>query len=208
MEIVLEQMNNGERVSKLDLPTKIEYKKFMSTKATIAYGKDFHLYEEMGDQNHIYIELETNNYEARYGRVMLPIPVHIWEAIREFPGVRFELAGLSDAKLQQRVEREVDERIAKWREAKKRGEKSVWRWVGALAFGDADDSRAKQIKKGLAYYRQQRKWEREVKEAIAKLRWENSPEGRRKRNEEHDRKAARHQAARKVAETRKKAKVL
>ncbi len=178
----------------------------MSAKATIAYDKNFHLYEESGDPNHIYLELETNNFEAGYGRVMVPIPVHIWEVIREFPGVRLDLADLTDAQIQEKVEKEVDERICEWKEAKKRGEKGIWRWVGGLQFGDADSPRAEQVRKGREWYRGQRKWEREVKAAIEKLRWENSPEGKRKRLEEHNRKAARYQAARKAAETRRKKK--
>lgn len=161
----------------------------MSTKATIAYDKNFHLYEEMGDPNHIYFELETNNYEAGYGRVMIPIPVHIWEVIREFPGVRLELASLSDAQLREKVEKEVSERTQRWKEAKKRGEKISFVLSWSPAYGEASNPRAKQIRKGLGHYRQQRKWEREVKAAIEKLRWENSKEGRKQRIDEHNRKA-------------------
>lgn len=156
----------------------------------------------------MYLELETNHFEAGYGRVMIPIPVHIWEVIREFPGVRLGLAEFSDAKLRVKVEKEVDERIQRWKEAKKRGEKISWVLSWSRAYGEASNPRAKQIRKGLGYYRQQRKWEREVKAAIEKLRWENSPEGRRKRLEEHNRKAVRYQAARKAAETRRKKKLV
>ena len=161
----------------------------MSTKATIACGRNFHLYEDMGDREQIYLQLDTTNFEAGYGQVIVPIPVHIWEVIREFSGVRLNLAELTDKELRQKVEQEVDERIAKWNEAKQQKAKSIWRWAGSLAFGDADEPRAKQVQAGLRYYRHERKWQREVKAAIEKLRWENSPEGRKHRMDEHNRKA-------------------
>jgi hypothetical protein len=169
----------------------------MSTKATIAYGKNFHLFREMMEQEHIYLELETTNFEAGYGQVTVPIPVHIWEVIREFPGVQLDLADLSDAELRKRVEREVDERIEEWNQAQKRDPKSLLRWAGGLAFGAADEPRAKQLQKGLRYYRNQWKWQREVKAAIEKLRWENTPEGKRKRLDERNRWVRKEQAARK-----------
>jgi len=179
----------------------------MSTKSTIAYDKKFHLYKEMGDPNHIYLELDTNNYEAGYGRVMIPIPVHIWEVIREFPGVRLELADLSDAQLLEKVEKEVDERIQTWKEYEKLGKNGIWcRLAGSLTFGDVADPKAKQIRTGLGYYRAQRKWQREVKAAIEKLRDENTPKGQRKRLEERNRRVAKQQAARKAAEVRRKRK--
>jgi hypothetical protein len=46
----------------------------MSTRATIAYGKNFHRFREMMEQEHIYLELETTNFEAGYGQVTVPIP--------------------------------------------------------------------------------------------------------------------------------------
>jgi hypothetical protein len=46
--------------------------------------------------------------------------VHIREVIREFPAVELDLAGLSDAELRQKVEREVDERIQEWKQATKK----------------------------------------------------------------------------------------
>ena len=166
----------------------------MSTRATIAHGKNFHLFQDLGDHQHIYLELDTTNFEAGYGQVTVPIPVHVWEAIREFPGVRLDLAGLSDAQLRQRVEQGVDERIRAWRAAKGERSKNMLSFCGSMAYGPASDTRTKQLRHGLAYYRRERKWQREVKAAIKKLRWENSPEGRKKRAEEHNRRAARYRA--------------
>lgn len=166
----------------------------MSTKATIAYGKNFHLFHDMGDRQHIYLELDTTNFHAGYGQVTVPIPVHVWEAIRECPGVHLDLADLSDAQLRQKVEKDVDERIREWRAAKGERDKTMLSFRGLIPYGSASETRTKQLRRGLAYYRQGRKWQREVKAAIKKLRWENSPEGRKKRAEDHNRRAARFRA--------------
>ena len=166
----------------------------MSTRTTIAYGKNFHLFHDMGDRQHIYLELETTNFEAGYGQVTVPIPVHVWEAIREFPGVRLDLADLSDPQLRQKVEQAVDERIREWRATKGERNKSWVKFFGSVPYGAASDPRTQQLRKGLASHRQERKWQREVRAAIGKLRCENSPEGRRKRAEERNRRVARNRA--------------
>lgn len=35
-------------------------------------------------------------FEASYNRVMVPIPVHIWEVIRQYPGLDLSWANKSD----------------------------------------------------------------------------------------------------------------
>ena len=49
----------------------------MSTKITIAHGRNFHLYQEALDEDHVHLELEGIKFEASYNRVMVPIPVHV-----------------------------------------------------------------------------------------------------------------------------------
>ena len=49
----------------------------MSTKSTIAHGRNFHLYHEALDEDYVYLELEGTKFEASYNRVMIPIPVHV-----------------------------------------------------------------------------------------------------------------------------------
>ena len=63
----------------------------MSTKCTIAHDESFHFYHEVLDDDHVYLELRTTHFEAGYGRVMIPIPIHIWETIRHLGGVRLDL---------------------------------------------------------------------------------------------------------------------
>lgn len=92
----------------------------MSTKATIAHGPNFHLYHDLLDEDNVYLELEGTQFEAGYNRVMVPIPVHVWEVIRQYPGIDLEYVDKTDAELSQLVEHQVDDRIKKYEEADER----------------------------------------------------------------------------------------
>ena len=83
----------------------------MSTKSTIAYGRNFHLYHEALDEDYVYLELEGTKFEASYNRGMIPIPVHVWEVIRRYPGIDLKYADRTDAEIRRYVEQEVDERL-------------------------------------------------------------------------------------------------
>jgi hypothetical protein len=89
----------------------------MSTKCTIVHGPGFHFYHEILDDDHVYLELETTHFEVGYGRVMLPIPIHIWETIRHLGAARMDLADKEDGALVAMIERNVDKRIAEYQQA-------------------------------------------------------------------------------------------
>jgi hypothetical protein len=61
----------------------------MCTKSTIAYSHgpdfDFHFFHEVLDDDGVYLELAGADvqYEAGPGRVLVRIPVEIWEVIRQ-----------------------------------------------------------------------------------------------------------------------------
>src|SRR5262245_10257929 len=106
----------------------------MSTKSTIAHGRNFHLYHEALDEDYVYLELEGTKFEASYNRVMIPIPVHVWEVIRRYPGIDLKYADRTDAEIRRYVEQEVDERLKMYEEADEKskglvsvsGRSSVW----------------------------------------------------------------------------------
>lgn len=85
----------------------------MSTKVTVAYGENFYLYQEVFDEDFIYLELEEVQFEASYNRVMMPIPIHIWEVIRKYKGIDLSWASRTDEEILRYVEEEVDKRIQK-----------------------------------------------------------------------------------------------
>jgi hypothetical protein len=144
----------------------------MSTKATIAYGPTFHLYHEALDEDFVYLEIEGTQFEASYNRVMVPIPVHIWEIIRRCPGIDLSYANKTDDEIRDYVEHEVDERIGEYEKASERA-KGIASLSGSLVFGPADQSREQQIAAGIEYFIKVREHQQQVKEAIAKLEQAN-----------------------------------
>ncbi len=139
----------------------------MSTKCTIAHGENFHFYHEVLDDEHVYLELKTTHFEAGYCRVMLPIPIHIWEAIRHLGGAQLDLADKQDDELLAMVENEVDQRIAEYQQGANRA-----RLVSliSLPYGKADLPRTDQIHQGMDYFRDRRQRQREVSSLIAEIR--------------------------------------
>ncbi len=139
----------------------------MSTKATIAYGPTFHFYHEVLDDNYVYLELEQVEFEASYNRVMVPIPVHIWEVIRQYPGIDLSWADKSDQDILDYVSQAVDERRQKFAEAEHN--KGLISLSRSLVYGKADDPREEQIQQGIAYYQTLRSHQQQVIAAIEAL---------------------------------------
>lgn len=140
----------------------------MSTKSTIAHGPNFHLYHEAFDQSHVYLEVEGTQFEASYNRVMVPIPAHIWEVIRQYAGVDLRYAEKTDEELRQYVEREVDERLEKYAQASEKS-RALISVLGSIAFGTADLTREEQIAQGLAYFTKTREHQQQITQAIGEL---------------------------------------
>ena len=140
----------------------------MSTKATIAHGPNFHLYHEVMDEDHVYLEVESTQFEAGYGRVMVPIPVHVWEVIRQHPGVDLQLADKTDAQLREHVEAALDDRLRRHQDANEKA-KGLMALSGSLTFGSIDQSRAAQLAAGLDYYTRLREHQRQIQRAVAAL---------------------------------------
>src|SRR5262245_24365437 len=119
----------------------------MSTKSTIAHGNNFHFYHECFDDNHVYLELEGMEFEAGYNRVMVSIPIHIWETIRHLGEARLDLINHTDEYLLEMVEAKVDERIADYQETLRTNPKNSAGWIrlsGALLYGGSDEPREEQ----------------------------------------------------------------
>lgn len=144
----------------------------MSTKATMAYGPTFHFYHELFDEDHVFLQLEQVQFEAGSNYVMVPIPFHIWEVIRQYPGLDLSLAEKTDEELLAEVTKQVDERIAEYvaMEGQKR---TLAAFAGFLVFGTADKPRDEQIETGMHYYTEQRERQRRVIAAVDELRREN-----------------------------------
>lgn len=148
----------------------------MSTKNSLAYGPSFHLYQELFDDNNIYLEMEGTHFEATYNRIRLPIPVHIWEVIRRIASVSFDYADKSEAEIRDKVNRDVDVRLKQYAEANESGKRPDT-LSGALIFGPIDAPREEQIAKGIAHFTQIREHQRQIRIAIGELeRLQRRPE--------------------------------
>lgn len=141
----------------------------MSTKATVAHGPNFHLFREVLDDCHIYLELENVQFEASYNRVTVPIPVHIWEVIRRHEGTDLSFADKTDEEIRSLVEREVDERISQYDQETDEKRRRLIAIFGSMPYGTADSPREEQIESGIQYFTQKREHQRQIKEAIADL---------------------------------------
>ncbi len=141
----------------------------MTVKATLAYGKNFHFYHEAHDNNHVYLELEDVSYNVGYRRVMVAIPIDVWEVIRGLGEARLDIAETSDEELIRLVEERVDDRIADYKRViESDGEKASWlRFSESIKFGPADATREQQLLRGIDYYRTERERQREVAARIA-----------------------------------------
>ncbi|MBC3920056.1 hypothetical protein H8L32_21495 [Undibacterium sp. CY18W] len=140
----------------------------MSTKSSLAHGPNFHLYSEAFHDGHVYLELEGAQFEVSNNRVMLSIPVPVWEVIRRCPGMTFDYADKTDAELRHHVEREVDERLKHCAEASYNANAATPLY-GSIIYGSVDRQREDQIVSGIAYFNKIRTHQREVLQAITEL---------------------------------------
>lgn len=150
----------------------------MSTKTTVAYGSNFHLYKEALDENFIYLELEGVSFEANYNRVMVPIPVHIWEVIRQYPGTDLSWSDKTDEEIESYVEQQVNERILRWQQAENDQQRGLIALFGSLAYGSAENPRQEQIEQGVTYFKRLREHHRQIKQAIEELEKTNRTQKR------------------------------
>jgi hypothetical protein len=141
----------------------------MTVKATLAYGKSFHFYHEANDNNHVYLELEDVAYHVGYRRVMVAIPIDVWEVIRNLATANLNLVNISDEELIRLVEDRVEERVEEYTAAKSATleEAARIRFNDSPVFGVMDSPREQQIARGIEYYRTERERQREVLSRIS-----------------------------------------
>ena len=141
----------------------------MTIKTTLAYGRNFHFYQEGLSNNYVYLELEDAPYDAGYRRIMIAIPIDIWEAIRPLGAARLELAASSDEELLHIVKTKVEERITTYHRIRSSNieQAEIYRFDNSLIFGAADENREQQIDRGMGYYRTERERQRGIANRMA-----------------------------------------
>lgn len=141
----------------------------MTMKTTLAYGRNFHFYQEGLSNNYVYLELEDVPYDAGYRRVMVAIPIDVWEAVRHLGAARLDLGEASDLELLELVEKLVERRISEYERARLASpeQAELHRFDNSIIFGAKDDGREQQIARGLEYYKIERERQRSIIERIA-----------------------------------------
>jgi translation elongation factor EF-Tu-like GTPase len=111
----------------------------------------------------------TLPYDAGYRRIMVSIPIDVWEVIRLLGAAKLDLINSSDEELLELVEREVNERVAGYERMRSSdAEKAaLLRFDNSIVFGVADSDPSQQIKRGMDFYQTERERQREITLRIA-----------------------------------------
>lgn len=103
-------------------------------------------------------------YDVGYRRIMIAVPIDIWEVIRLLGSARLDLVDASDEDLLELVKREVDNRVTAYQRiiSSNLQHAEAARFHNSLIFGAADEGREQQIARGVDYYRTERERQRGV----------------------------------------------
>lgn len=142
----------------------------MSTKCSIAHGTGFHLYNEVFDDEHVFLQLDKADFEAMPDSVMVKVPLHVWEYIRCFPGADLSYAGVSDEQIHEEAVHAVDSRLAEAAEASSDRMRNLIAVGGSFVMGDIALPRDEQIANYVAHHQRQRAQQREVLAQVESLR--------------------------------------
>jgi hypothetical protein len=136
----------------------------MTVKTTLAYGRNFHFYLQAHENNYVYLELEDVPYEVGYRRVMVALPVDVWETLRGLAATQLDLINASDAELIELVTLKVDVRVSEYDRARSSGPEKAdaVRFKNSIMFGAADTPREEQVERGIQYYKLERERQRAI----------------------------------------------
>jgi hypothetical protein len=136
----------------------------MTVRTTLAYGRNFHFYVQAHENNYVYLELEDIPYEVGYRRVMIALPVDVWETLRGLAATSLNLINASDADLIELVTFKVDERVREYESSRASGPEkaNTVRFKNSNMFGLADAPHEEQVERGLQYYKLERERQRSI----------------------------------------------
>ena len=122
----------------------------MSTKSTLFYNDDFHLYSEALDYENVYLDVRNNSAFVE-GEFVIRIPLRVWREMRSHTLEEAERhLDMSAEEVRAEAEVRVDEHRA-WLEEHK---DSSWAtFVGSLMYGPHDSTREAMIERYIASWR-------------------------------------------------------
>ena len=122
----------------------------MSTRSTLWYSDDLHLYTDGFDRENVYLEVDVGSPYLE--NLIVKIPLVAWKEMRKHtiqPSERY--LDLTDDELHEEAERAVDEHRAWLDERKDAG--SFLRSAGLLLFGSPESTRDEMIGRFVHHYR-------------------------------------------------------
>ncbi len=61
----------------------------MSTKVSLSYGPNYHLYQEIFDYGSIYLTVQGHEFEVSKDKAMIQIPIDVWKKmVDDWPKVK------------------------------------------------------------------------------------------------------------------------
>lgn len=141
----------------------------MSTKDPLVSHDDFQVYRDYFDDGFVWLSLRKVEFEATSSEVRVKIPVAQWEVLRRAPGGDFDMLDVTDDQIVAQVQTAVDERLRDYDVGRRTGGSRVAALFGALVFGPIEDSRERQIAKGVAHYMELRAQQHRTGKQIAEL---------------------------------------
>ena len=140
----------------------------MGTKKTLLCGKSYKVYHQCFDDENIYLDLSDVEIEKNETGHTIVIPIWIWDKINKVSSqIDLSLAKMNDHEIETKVKEEVDSRIR---------ELSLFGFDDAMAklirvsdhikFGSVQTNKDEQIKKGIAFYMQEKEKQKKVLEKI------------------------------------------
>ena len=134
--------------------------KFDATKSMLVSGENFDLYNNIVDDENIYLYLQGVEFEASNSAIVLKIPVEIWGVIRQHGEPNIRYANWTNDQIRAFVTKEVDDRIEDYNETlKNQGEtmailKSLC--YSSVYGSPCEQTREEQISLGCKYIQQLR----------------------------------------------------
>jgi len=138
----------------------------LSTKSSIVYGKNFHLYDECMEDAHIYLTLKNIGFEATNTEVTVAIPIVLWEHLRSYSSTNFDISKTdwTDEQIKEESKKAVKDRL------KINPENGFARWFGAMIFGDFNLPPEEQVENAVRYWTEERKRQQLLKAELESLK--------------------------------------
>lgn len=147
----------------------------MNLKSTIVQGENYQLYDEMFDDENIYLTINNADFEVTNLHVTIKIPLEIWAVIRQHGEPELRYADWTDDEVRDFVIKEIDERIEEYNQTlKNEGERaaSLKAFCGALVYGSPiDNSKEEQIEIAFEHIIKQRDIHSKIQSAIQKANY-------------------------------------